>query len=295
MNNPLKRNFILGDNWLYYKIYSSKKTADEILVNGIKPVTEKLLFEKIIDKWFFIRYMDPEPHIRLRFHLNDPKDIIIIINELRLNLADLINEDFVWNINTDTYKREIERYGESTMELSECLFFYDSMMIVNFLNYLTTHNESEELRWLFALRAIDSYLNSFNYSKQDKLNLLKELKTSFSKEFGITKQFKKQIGRKYRDKKRIIEKILYTNIQETNEYSLILQYINSKEKHINNISIEIIRKLNNDKSELNINSLMASYIHMLMNRLFISKNRMNELVCYDFMFRFYTSDIVLRK
>lgn len=197
--------------------------------------------------------------------------------------------------NTDTYKREIERYGESTMELSECLFFYDSMMIVNFLNYLTTHNESEELRWLFALRAIDSYLNSFNYSKQDKLNLLKELKTSFSKEFGITKQFKKQIGRKYRDKKRIIEKILYTNIQETNEYSLILQYINSKEKHINNISIEIIRKLNNDKSELNINSLMASYIHMLMNRLFISKNRMNELVCYDFMFRFYTSDIVLRK
>lgn len=35
-----------------------------------QPVKER----KLIKKWFFIRYSDPNPHIRLRFQLSDIQD-----------------------------------------------------------------------------------------------------------------------------------------------------------------------------------------------------------------------------
>ncbi|GHV23349.1 hypothetical protein FACS1894174_09080 [Bacteroidia bacterium] len=44
-----------------------------------------------------------------------------------------------------------------------------------------------------------------------------------------------------------------------------------------------------------MNELLKSYIHMMLNRLFRSKNRMHEMVLYDFMFRYYTSGIAKEK
>jgi hypothetical protein len=39
-----------------------------------------------------------------------------------------------------------------------------------------------------------------------------------------------------------------------------------------------------------IDTLLLSYIHMMMNRLFMAKNRMHELIIYDFIRRYYTSE-----
>jgi len=46
----MKRTFIPGDEWLYYKLYCGKKTADYILIDVIKPITEKLLSEGLINQ-----------------------------------------------------------------------------------------------------------------------------------------------------------------------------------------------------------------------------------------------------
>lgn len=37
--------------------------------------------------------------------------------------------------------------------------------------------------------------------------------------------------------------------------------------------------------------LLKSYLHMMLNRLFRSKNRKYELLIYDFMFRYYKAEI----
>ena len=65
-----QRTFIIGDNWLYYKIYTGAKTSELILTESIRPVVEELLKNNIIQKWFFIRYSDPHYHIRIRIYLN---------------------------------------------------------------------------------------------------------------------------------------------------------------------------------------------------------------------------------
>jgi len=49
------------------------------------------------------------------------------------------------------------------------------------------------------------------------------------------------------------------------------------------------------KRNINVNDLLKSYLHMMTNRLFYSKNRLHELILYDFMYRYYTSEIARNK
>ena len=44
-----------------------------------------------------------------------------------------------------------------------------------------------------------------------------------------------------------------------------------------------------------LNRLMPSYLHMIINRLFVSNQRKMELVIYDYMFRYYESRIMKEK
>ena len=44
-----------------------------------------------------------------------------------------------------------------------------------------------------------------------------------------------------------------------------------------------------------LKSLLTSMIHMSMNRWFRTKNRLHELVVYDFIFRYYTSEIAKKR
>jgi thiopeptide-type bacteriocin biosynthesis protein len=67
--SKIKRNFIVGEEWLYYKIYCGNYTADKILINEVQTIVNKLFRKKLIDQWFFIRYYDPDFHLRIRFHL----------------------------------------------------------------------------------------------------------------------------------------------------------------------------------------------------------------------------------
>jgi len=67
----MKRTFILGEEWLYYKIYCGAKTADLLLTDTLRPLLNRLTATNQINQWFFIRYTDPENHIRLRLHFND--------------------------------------------------------------------------------------------------------------------------------------------------------------------------------------------------------------------------------
>ena len=55
-----------GDKWLYYKLYCGVRISDSLLTDLVLPLVIKLTTESLIEKWFFIRYSDPENHIRLR-------------------------------------------------------------------------------------------------------------------------------------------------------------------------------------------------------------------------------------
>ena len=294
MSIRIQRSFIIGDTWLYYKIYTGYKTSDVVLTEVVKPLAEKLIEDHIVDKWFFIRYGDPEHHIRVRFHFKDTENIRPLIQQLHSSLRFFVDQDLIWKVQTDTYQREVERYGTNTMEISEELFYHDSKMIVDFLDMIEGE-EGEELRWLFSLRAVDSFLHSYQYKALDKLVLLEQLKTSYGSEFGMSRPLKKQIDQKYREERGKIEEFMNFRPSENPEYAPLLKILDVKAKSITGIVEKTLDHKRSGYLQVPMDNLMASYIHMLMNRIFKSKNRMHEMVCYDFLFRYYRSAVARSK
>ncbi len=288
----LQRTFIIGDEWLYYKFYAGAKTADLLLTEMIKPATEQLLAGGFIDRWFFIRYADPDLHTRVRFHIPQPPYIFNVIQAMATLARPYIEQDLIWKVQVDSYQREIERYGEETMDAAEVLFFHDSQMIVEMLDMITG-DEGEKYRWLFGARDIDTLLDDFGYSLEEKMDLLAILKENFGREFGIDKNLRDQLKNKFRTEKPSLEIVLDRSQDEGNEMVPLYDLLAKRSQAVQPIAAEIRGVL--EKKKRQVNELMGSYIHMTMNRLFRSRQRVHELVMYDFLYNYYRSEVAKKK
>ncbi|WP_292009068.1 thiopeptide-type bacteriocin biosynthesis protein, partial [Chryseobacterium sp.] len=169
----MKRKFIPGSEWLYLKIYTGVKTADLILEEAVQPLVEYLQENNYISKWFFIRYNDPKPHLRVRFRLNNINDYDKILNKINESLKEYIESDEISNIVIDTYNREIERYGENTIEEAETLFCINSEFTLQCVHY------DDEEKIIVSLFYIDEVLSKLNLSTEEKLNWIKDFNIAF--------------------------------------------------------------------------------------------------------------------
>ncbi|HNW99205.1 MAG TPA: lantibiotic dehydratase [Bacteroidales bacterium] len=290
----IQRTYTTGDRWLYFKFYMGSKTSDLFLTNIIKPLTEELIQEQIIDKWFFIRYADPKLHIRIRFHGTKENFYSSVIAKLHEYNSDFINMNLTWKVQTDTYNRELERYGYNSIDLAESLFFHDSSMIVKMLDMIEG-DQGETYRWLFCVRAIDTLLDDFKFDMMQKKELLHLLSEGFNREFNMNKDAKAHLGQKYRKERSLVNEVLDRSKDEANEMKPLIDYIIEKSNSIKPIVEEILKLKENNTLQVPIDNLMGSYIHMLCNRLFKSKQRLHELVIYTFLLKYYESEIAREK
>lgn len=281
------RIFIQGSEWAYIKLYTGTKTADAILKNEMIGYVREMLENNIIDKWFFIRYSDPDFHIRLRLHLKDTRNFTCIFNCFFEYFQPIVNADLVWNIQCDTYKREIERYGTNTVSLVEELFFIDSEFVIKMLCQLNEENPDHQ-RWKLALILIDSFLSTFSYDLTQRKELLSSLSENYKKEFGFTQhQTTKQLNDKYRLYRKEIENVMLWE----REASETLELICARRSAFFPIAKTIISIYQSDELQVSLQVLLTSLIHMTMNRWFRTKNRLHEMVIYEFLSRYYTSEI----
>ena len=278
----IQRRFSTGEEWLYFKIYLRSYFADKILVKLSDFLSSRLSSGKI-KKWFFIRYYDPDFHIRLRLHISDPNEVAALIQEMNLILQKEIKERIV-SLSLDGYVREIERYDPLCIELMEDLFFYDTLSVIHILQKIEEEELSEDERWQYGLVALDKTLSDFELDLEGKLNFVSNINSIFSLEFKKDKTLNKQLDKAYRE----YEGTIVENMRESAIFSEILSE-NSLNKKM--IISEILKK--NEKKELTqtIESIMSSYIHMNCNRLFRIEQRKQEYILYDFLTRFYKKEL----
>lgn len=286
--DKIKRLNILGGDWIYYKIYLGSKSADNFLSDQIKDLIHFLNNEGHIEKWFFIRYNDPHPHLRIRYKCKTENLPVVIVKMYEI-LMPLVDNHTIWKVQTDTYNKELERYGVDTMDLVESIFCHDSEMVVNFLYH---YRNDDDKRWLFAIKAIDDHLNLFNYSLIEKKDLMQGLSYAFKSEFSNSKSLNTSLNNKFRHNKNKIDAVL--NDVSSSEHVEFSEILSLKNEKLTDIALQII-KIISRQNTISLNNLNGSLIHMMLNRLFKSKNRMNEFVCYDFLFRHYNSMIAIEK
>lgn len=285
----MTRNFPPGSEWLFYKIYCGYGTADELLVELIGKLSKYFIDNGLVDSWFFIRYADPNPHIRLRYHFSNLSNIGKVMMAVTKALQPYFETGQVNRIMIDTYKREIERYGETTIELCEKLFRHDSEMVTDMLSTIEYLPEKETYRWLFSLKDIDTMLSDFGYSLEERHTLAKSLADGFGKEFNINESTIQQFSNIYRTSKNNIFKFMHGDDEQSGGlYSLINQR-SEKTKDI------VRQMLDMCPDRKRFENIVHSLIHMTMNRIFVAQQRKHEVVLYGFLERYYRSEVAKNK
>lgn len=286
----LKRKFLSGEEWLYYKIYCGVKTTDNLLTSEIFPLLEKLEADNVLTSWFFIRYYDSDHHLRLRIRFVREDNQFQILSTLNRAFSKLLGQDIIWKVQQDTYVRELERYGYNLILPSEQIFYHDSNMILRSLKVIEGSN-NPDLRWMFALLLIDCLMDDFKLCDKEKKELMGILQDSFGEEMGLDKNLKKSLNDKFRKNRSEIEKFLKD--ESTYPERIILEdFLNNKSEKIESAVQEI---LSSKLPKPNLYNLLASHIHMSMNRLFKDRNRQSEFVCYYFLFSLYKSQVAREK
>lgn len=271
--------FTPGSKWISLKIYLGVKFVDSFLVNELSELIYKLQKSSLISKWFFVRYLDDDFHLRIRFEVINKIDISLILGELHQIFEKHIDTGHIHNVVYDSYKREIERYTPALIEYCESIFHQDSNAV---LKYLGNENSFDE-RLLFALTGVDSYLELFKFEINEKIEVIETVFEHFFAEFGGGKKLLDNLNKLYRDRRRLIENefVLFNSISETKEYFEILRNRRSNLESI--LTIESIQKAKKQKD------VIFSLLHMFLNRVFESNPRKKELVVYFFLLKYYKS------
>lgn len=275
-----KRKFSPYSEWLYFKIYCGPKTAENLLKTVIRVfVEEKGLFER----FFFLRYKDETDHLRVRFYNTDADRQPAVYKAFIIALQPFLDAGLVSRVALDTYDREMERYGEDTIDAAETLFFHDSCAVLRFI-HLLEGEDMEKYRLFFALRGTDMLLDDFGFLLPEKARLLKQLQGGFFAEFGGKPALQRQLNEKYRK----YQKVLFSHMDQANDAA------NGIEE-----GVAIFRERSARNTPLIPRSFPegfpASLIHMFLNRLFPDHQRTHELVVYHFLDKYYASQVAILK
>ncbi|MBZ4323279.1 lantibiotic dehydratase [Streptomyces huiliensis] len=118
-----------GEDWLHAKLYAAESFHDELLAAHLPPLLRAV--DAHVDHWFFIRYRDPEPHLRLRFHGEAKALATHVLPELARHVRDLQDAGLVREMTLDAYMPETDRYGgPGVLPHAERLFHLDSRSVL---------------------------------------------------------------------------------------------------------------------------------------------------------------------
>jgi lantibiotic biosynthesis protein len=126
-----------GGEWLYAKIYAPAHYQAEILSGRLRPAIHELLDGGYVDRWFYIRFIDSAPHIRLRFH--GQREVIWghVLGEVQGWMRDLRGSGLASSLMLDSYDQELERYGgPEAISYAEEAFAADSIASLDLLNMI---------------------------------------------------------------------------------------------------------------------------------------------------------------
>lgn len=276
-----KRQFVPGEEWIYVSLFCTQKNADLILGTTIKKIIDKLAQEKKLDSWFFIRYGDPRFHIRLRIKPRKQfrPEVDELVNKALLKLQ---KSGLTWDVKKEVYNRELNRYGDLNINATEKLFQADSQFIVNILPFFTS-TQLSNIRWKIAILSIDSLFSDFRIDIQKRINILESLKRSFFiEQYVTTKHQQNWLKQNFRNKKNALEA---TITRKDADLSVVQACLTVRSQSLTKLSAIIQKNL--AKNYFSIEDILPSYMHMMMNRLFVSQHRRQEMIIYDLMHQYY--------
>ncbi|MEV5974864.1 lantibiotic dehydratase [Streptomyces sp. NPDC051921] len=152
-----------GSDWTFVKLYGDRQEEESLLAGAVRELVRSL--DGRSDRRFFLRYADPEPHLRLRLR-GDPAALVPAVSEWA---GPLLADGHVSRFTFDVYDREVERYGGLFgMDVTERLYSADSSAVLDLLS-LDRTGESPLDRTGLALLSVDDLLAGLGLSEAERL------------------------------------------------------------------------------------------------------------------------------
>jgi lantibiotic biosynthesis protein len=283
-NFKSQKDFLPGDNWLYWKIYCGANSVDQILINTILPLVRDLQKQKFISKWFFIRYADPDFHLRLRFEL-DPAacgNVRLLMNK---KLEALFASSLVWNVKEDIYTRELIRYGDENIGNAETVFYSDSEFVAELLSiHAASFLDSE--RWKLGVLAIDRFLSDFNFDLSKKIEFITYARSQFFQNLQLSKPAIDILKANYRKHNDSLKTVLEGMDELTASAEDVLTL---RSQRLSPVVKKITTLHENGALGVGFFELLLSFTHMSLNRLFATNHKQYETAVYDLLAQHYRS------
>lgn len=291
--------FAPGSEWLYAKIYGGAATADRVLLEYLRPVLTQLTARGLIQQWFFIRYSDPDEHLRLRIQATPnllQHEVWPIVREA---LAAARTAGLAGRVQLDTYQREVRRYGGPIgVQLAETWFAADSRAALALIA-ATPGGQGQDLRWRMALMGLDRLLEDLGFDLAEKAHVARQARDGFAAEFGVDAGLRQQLSQKFRAERSLLTALFNTpggaatgaSDVETTEFDTIIAAFIKRSRDTRPIA-QAFRHLD-ERGALGctLEELALSLMHMWVNRVARAAHRAQEVVLYDFLDRLYHSQL----
>jgi len=281
----VQQDYILGSKWLYLKIYCSPAIANDLLAKKLLPLLSQFDATELLS-WFFIRYRDSGYHIRLRLKINEAA-VGNILGRLKKRLADTVRYHLIREYQADTYRREMERYGPDIIVLVESFFYGSSELILRYIKVAGRKSFPYSYHSL-AFVSVTYLLNCFIPEITDQVAFLEQMVHTFYAEFSTDKSLKIDLDQKFRELKAEINRLLTIK----NYYPSLKLTMWSD---IYSVKIADLLKKTELFTAKRRNQLLADLIHMHLNRLFVDRQRNQELIIYYCLYKYQLSAKAIRK
>lgn len=285
------RRFLPGSEWLFAKLYTGTATADALLREVVAPLVRDE------ERWFFIRYGDPDWHLRLRVH-GDPARLNAEVLPA-LHAATESAQGRLWKVELSTYEREQERYGGAeAIALCERIFHADSVCALELLA-LVGGDAGADARWRLALAGIDRMMDDVLQDADAQHATVRHLREAMAGEHRADAPLRKAIGERFRTHRAELTPLLRpaerppagaipgTHGRSALEAGVVV--LERRSAAIAGAVSEVRELAAAGRLEVSLPKLAADLAHMQTNRLLRSAHRAHEMVLYDVLDRLYTA------
>lgn len=163
-----------GSDWLYAKLYGPADGQDELLAEAVRSFGQFATGSGLAARWFFLRYADPQPHVRIRFHGEPDRLLGALLPRICEWAQDLIAGGACSSLSFDTYEREIERYGGmAAIATAEAIFSVDSGIAVELVHLLRSRQVTLD-RTTLAVLSVDGLLEALGLDAAGRLEVYRE-------------------------------------------------------------------------------------------------------------------------
>jgi len=270
-----------GSEWMTAKLYCGPASADTVLREAVAPFVRSL--GGAVDGWFFIRYGDPDNHLRVRFTGPPERLWGQVLPAFRNALAPSLDNGLVRRVILDTYRREVARYGgPEGVRAAEKVFQADSEAVLAILG-VAEGDEGLDVRWRLAVLGTDRLLDDAGFSLADRRASVKAWRDGYVRAQGDPgESAKRRAGRLFRDERAALAALL-----DGEASSPALQVGIAAFQRRSEVTAPLLRELPAHT--------MGSYVHMHVNRMLRAAQRTQELVVLDLLDRLYASRMARSK